>query len=187
MITPFIDIESSGLEPDKDLLLEVGVVVADLSSGEEIADFRFGLRYPGEVLDAVRDSCDPFVREMHDCSRLWLWLRNETDKVSPEGLDEALCHIAGIWLPDKPPLANFNAPFDRRWLALWAPRFVSTCLNHRCFDCSTLRETVAQVYPHGFGPQKQAEVHRAVPDARQALEYWRWYKAHVMSPYGRRV
>jgi oligoribonuclease len=190
MLQPWIDVETTGLDEHNDLLLEVGIVVTDGLLGDcaEVFDFKIGVQYPDDAVDAVLASND-YVRGMHTKSRLLEWLRMPENVVPPQDLDALLCAIGEAWAPDgcadKPPLANFNAPFDRRWLSVWAPKFVATRLHYRCFDLSTLRATVEAVYPHGFGPASTANVHRAVPDARAAVLYWKWYRQHVMNPYGR--
>ena len=190
MLAPFIDVETTGLDENKDVLLEVGVVVVDMPSGEEVADFRTGIGYASGMLSGFREQCNSFVREMHDKSLLWNWLTVPDNCIPLADLDGWLQSIAQLWLPAEspsalPPLMNFNAPFDWRWLNRYAPKFTQTCLHYRVFDISTLRASVAMTYPAGFGPQKGEDVHRAVPDCRQAIEYWRWYRAHVMTPYSR--
>lgn len=189
MLQPWIDCETTGLDENTHLLLEVGIVVTDglLGECEEVANFAIGAAYPPGVLEAA--PMTDFVRGMHERSRLWNWLRKPENTVPVEQLDDYLCTLGALWAQpnphDNPPLANFNAPFDRRWLARYAPKFVATCLHYRCFDVSTLRATVQAVYPEGYGPTGGADVHRAVPDARDAVKYWRWYRAHVMNPQGR--
>jgi oligoribonuclease (3'-5' exoribonuclease) len=191
MLAPFIDVETTDLNEHRDVLLEVGVVVVDMPSGEEIADFRTGIRYADGMLSGFRAQCPERVREMHDKSLLWNWLTLQDNTIALPELDGWLQAIAQLWLPcspaDLPPLCNFNAPFDWRWLNRAAPVFVQKCLHYRVFDLSTLRTSVAMIYPAGFGPQKGEEVHRSVPDCRQAIEYWKWYRAHVMTPYNRQL
>lgn len=197
MLVPFIDIESTGLHEDKDWLLEVGVVVVDMPSGEEIASFETGIYYPKDMLLAKRIEVGPktddpkefSVQGMHDRSGLWEYLTHRENTIDRSELPAWLCKIAELWLPckahERPSLSNFNAPFDWRWLHEYAPAFVDTCLHYRVFDLSTLRAANDMVYPKGFGPQKGEEKHRAVDDARAAVEYWKWYRSHVMTPYGR--
>jgi len=185
MLIPFIDIESTGLCSTKDWLLEVGVSVVDMPSGEEVFADSALIYYPPKLLLAKREECDPYVRDMHDRGGLWADLQVRENTVDRDKLDSWLCTIGQLWSPDKPPIANFNAPFDRNWLSEYAPEFVSTCLNHRCFDLSSAREMVRLVYPSGFGPQAGAGKHRALDDAREAVAYWKWFRSHIMTPYGR--
>jgi oligoribonuclease (3'-5' exoribonuclease) len=187
MLVPFIDIESTGLNEHKDWLLEVGVVVVDMPSGEEIATFETGIYYPTDMLDAQRVQCDSYVQGMHDRSGLWTALKQRENTIDRKELDGWLQKIAELWLPDPPlpSLSNFNAPFDWRWLHVYAPEFVSKCLHYRVFDLSTFRASVEMVYPKGFGPSAGKGLHRAVEDAREAVTYWKWYRQHVMTPYGR--
>jgi len=191
MLVPVIDVETTGLDENKNVLLEVGVVVVDMPSGEEIADFRTGIGYAAGMLQGFREQCNPFVQAMHDKSCLWNWLSNPENCIPLAELDGWLQGIAQLWLPcepsERPSLMNFNAPFDWRWLNRYAPGFVQKCLHYRVFDLSTLRTATAMVYPAGFGPQKGEEVHRSIPDCRQAVEYWKWYRSHVMTPYNRQL
>jgi oligoribonuclease len=183
----WIDIETTGLDPAKDLLLEIAVVLTTPDGAEEIADFRCGLTWPPDTLHAAREAADPYVQEMHTKNKLWDWMLRPEDKVVPDSLDNWLCTIGQLWAPERLPIGGFTPRFDREWLAVYAPRFVAECLNHRLFDMSTAREMVSRVYPAGFGPAEGEKLHRALGDCRDAIRYWQWFRANVMSPYGRRV
>lgn len=185
----FADFETSGRNPEKDLPLELGIV--GLEGDSILFERHYLFQWPAEIVHAVRDMAAPFVREMHSKNGLWdelLGLKEPehgTVKVEAEKFDERLYYFAyEHWNGKTPRIAGFNPGFDLGWLKAWAPKFAKDKIHYGVFDVSTLRESVALVYPQAWGPSRTDE-HRGVADCKAAIRYWQWYRANVMNPHHR--
>ena len=188
----WIDVETSGLNPQEDLLFEVGLIVTDDQLEERFRD-HWILQYDAAMLEAIQEICSPTVLEMHLKSGLWrdLAIPSGVNRIQPQQLDSAMMYAAyragSGWSQSQKVarIAGFNPGFDLNWLRVWAPKFASTCLHYGVFDSSTLREFVRYVYPTGWGPSQTKPQHRSLGDCQAALDYARWFRANVMSPYNR--
>lgn len=188
----FGDFETTGLDPDRDLPLELGLVLVN-DALEEVSQHRIVFGYTPEEISEAQASCAPVVREMHEKNGLWQDLLDpEVLKTDPTDLDLRLYgwahkhHVEGNWptqpMARRPELAGFNPAFDLRWLRRYAPSFVQDKLHYRPFNVSTLRDVVRLKYGCERGPSGEPE-HRGVADCLDALKYLRWFRVHVMSPY----
>jgi len=182
----FGDFETAGIDPDKDLPLEFGLVVTtdDL---EVLSEHRWIFLYPLAVVAALRSAC---TFEAHEKTGLWdeLSIAGACSAVAGARVvaladfDEALCKIADFG-DEKPELAGFGPHFDQRFLRRYAPDFLDR-LSYRLRDVRTLAQEVQLRYPTDWGP-KPGGSHRALDDCHAAISYLRWFRSHVMTPYGK--
>jgi oligoribonuclease (3'-5' exoribonuclease) len=187
----FTDFETTGLDPDNSLPLELGIVVTSDSLEQTKERRRYLFAYDRATLDTLRAGCG---YEGHEKSGLWYELYNLEAAQTPASgelrviplteLDASLCAMADTLLfrsDAKPQMAGFGVHFDQRILRRWAPEYLQ-CLHYRLRDVRTLAEEVRTKYgqwgPDAWGP------HRALPDCDAAIRYLRWYRLHAMSPYG---
>ena len=128
----WIDCEMSGLNPDKEFLLEIAVVI----TGPQLTP-----RIEGPVLvihqpDAVLDGMDKWNKGTHGRSGL-------IDKVKASTLtaEEAEAQILAFiarYVPKKAsPLCGNTVHQDRRFLVDYMPK-LEAYLHYRCLDVSTL-------------------------------------------------
>jgi oligoribonuclease len=184
----FGDFETTGLDPDRDAPLEFGMILVqdDLA----LIDSRtYTMRYPRDEIEAMRRAC---TFEQHEKSGLWDELLAAADGAAeglgrlicdPVDFDDRLCAVAARHFGgQQPELAGFGPHFDQRYLRRYAPRFLEL-LSHRLRDVRTLAQEVKSKYPTEWGPKAWGN-HRAMADCTAALEYLRWFRLHVMMPYG---
>jgi oligoribonuclease (3'-5' exoribonuclease) len=184
----FLDFETTGLDPTKHLPLEVGVF-CDSSGVQTEAHWLLAV----DVNEALAQA-DEFVQNMHAESGLWddlLAPPADEPLIERAALEGTLCAWWAQYAREaapkgrKPWIAGWNPAFDLGWLRVHAPSFAAVC-DYHTFDLSTLKQTCRAVYPGEVGPTLDARGrHRALSDCRSAVAYWRWYRSHVMSPYGR--
>lgn len=184
----FGDFETTGLDPDQDPPLEFGLILVD-DSLAVLDERQYTLRYPREVVEAMRRAC---TFDTHERTGLWSELLEVADgrveargKLSCEPLDfdDRLCAWgAQRFGGQQPELAGFGPHFDQRYLRRYAPRFLGL-LSHRLRCVRTLAQEVKHKYPLDWGPKPWGD-HRALGDCRAALEFLRWFRLHVMMPYG---
>lgn len=161
----FIDLETTGLDPLLDQMLEIGLVLADDEFHE--IDHLSVVVHAG--LSCLNDM-DPIVQEMHRSTGLW-------DEVLASNIGEDGAQaIVKAWLPATdgvimPGGSGFDH-FDRGFLKAHGWTDLLSRLHYGSVDVSPTRRLITMVDPEfewtfrgdGYGPP-----HRALADAADAL------------------
>lgn len=171
----WIDCEMTGLNPDKDVLIEVAALVTDsdlniLGDGVE-AVIR---PEPAEALQGM----DKVVREMHTASSL---LEDLDRGVSLQEAERRVLDYVKKWVPEakKAPLAGNSVHADKAFLRLGMPELMNH-LHYRIIDVSTIKELATRWYPgaRDSAPDKTGN-HRALGDIRDSIEELKHYRQTV--------
>ncbi|MCK5796107.1 MAG: oligoribonuclease [Deltaproteobacteria bacterium] len=176
----WMDLEMSGLDPDKERILEIAVIVTD-GRLEVVAE---GPELVVKQDDAILDAMDAWNREHHGASGL-------VDRVRASTMDDAAAaeEIRAFLqkhCPEKRcPLAGNSVHQDRRFLARYMPG-VEAYLHYRLVDVSTVKELVRRWLPTVYvGRPEKKGAHRALDDIRESIEELRYYWQHAfISPPG---
>ena len=173
----WIDCEMTGLNLEKDALIEVAALVTDfelnvLGDGVDVV-----VRPPREALDQM----DEFVRSMHEKSGLLDELASGTTLADAE--QQVLAYIREH-CPDgsRPPLAGNTVATDRSFLARDMQELESF-LHYRIVDVSSIKELSRRWYPRAYfaAPTKRGN-HRALADIQESIEELRYYREAVFVP-----
>ena len=173
----WIDLETTGLDPARDLVLECAYQVTSFAYPfSPLSKLRTVLTLAtDEDVTEAYGLADEKVREMHDAGGLWRDLRlgrSESEPATTIPLLEAdLLALSDGWPTgkSKPLLAGSSVHFDMAFLRRYMPRFAAR-LSYRIFDVSAawmvLRST-------GMQYEKAISPHRAGSDlaASQALAH----------------
>jgi oligoribonuclease len=166
----WIDMEMSGLVPDRDRILEVAMVVTD-SELNTIAEAPvFVLHQPDEVLEAM----DSWNKATHGKSGLVDKVRAST---STEAEVEALLiEFLKPLVPERTaPLCGNTVHQDRRFMARYMPAF-DAYLHYRIVDVSTLKELAKRWYPEVLAGVTKEGRHEALADIQESIEELRHYR-----------
>jgi oligoribonuclease len=170
----WIDMEMSGLVPDRDRILEVAMVVTDADLNTIAEAPVFVVHQPDEVLEAM----DSWNKSTHGKSGL-------VDKVRASTLDEAtvearlievLKPIVGARIA---PLAGNTVHQDRRFMARYMPAF-EQYLHYRIVDVSTLKELARRWRPDVLAGLAKEGRHEALADVYESIEELRHYRRHFL-------
>jgi oligoribonuclease len=171
----WIDLEMTGLDPTRHVILEIAAMVSD-GALEQV------VQGPDLVLAASEDTLavmEPFVAEMHAASGL-------LDAVRRARLDlaEAEAQILDFVRACVPssrvaPLAGNSVHADRAFLLRHMPT-LEGWLHYRNVDVSTVKELARRWYPDAYAsaPEK-AKGHRALADIRESIAELRYYRATI--------
>ena len=160
----WIDLEMTGLYPDRDRIIEIAVVVTDA---------QLNLRAEGPVFaihqsDATLDAMDNWNKGTHGKSGL-------IDRVKASTVDEAQAQAAVIdWLKKyvgagKSPMCGNSICQDRRFLANYMPQLESF-FHYRNLDVSTLKELAKRWKPEVYAGFKKRQLHTALADVHESID-----------------
>jgi oligoribonuclease len=172
----WVDCEMSGLDPERERLLEIAVII----TGPDLTP-----RIEGPVLvvhqtDAVLNGMDAWNKGTHGRSGL-------IDKVKASSLDEAqaeaelLAFIQRYVPKGASPLCGNTISQDRRFLVKYMPRLESW-LHYRNLDVSTLKELARRWKPAVYSAFKKQQKHTALADVHESIDELEHYRKHFILP-----
>jgi len=166
----WIDCEMSGLDPDKERLLEIAVIVTGPSLEPRIE---------GPVLvihqsDALLDAMDTWNQGTHGRSGL-------IDKVRASTLTEAqaeqqILDFLVRYVPkNTSPLCGNTISQDRRFLVNYMPK-LEAFFHYRNIDVSTLKELAKRWRPQLHAAFKKQQSHTALADVHESIDELVYYR-----------
>lgn len=169
--------EMSGLDPDKDRILEVAVLVTD-------GNLEIVAEGPNLIIhqpDTVLEGMDEWNTKHHGQSGLTQRVRESTmgeAEASAAILDFLTKHTQ----QRKAPLAGNSIHQDRRFVARYLPE-VENWLHYRNVDVSTVKELARRWYPKQYAerPSKKG-AHRAMDDLIESIEELKYYRNALFIP-----
>ena len=176
----WIDCEMTGLDPEKDVLVEIAALVTD----SELTVLGEGVDVVIHADEAALESMAPVVREMHGSSGLTEEIRSSTVTVAQA--EKAVLDYVREWVPvsGAAPLAGNSIGTDRRFLARYMPE-LDTHLHYRMIDVSSIKELCRRWYPRiYFGQPEKGMNHRALADIAESIRELAYYRraAFVQQP-----
>jgi len=170
----WIDMEMSGLVPERDRVLEVAMVVTDADLNTVAEAPVYVIHQPDEVLDAM----DSWNRSTHGKSGL-------VDKVRASTFTEAevearLVEFLKPIVPERTaPLCGNTVHQDRRFMVRYLPLF-DAYLHYRIIDVSTLKELAKRWRPDVLAGVTKEGKHEALADIHESIEELRHYRRHFL-------
>jgi len=171
----WIDLEMTGLFPDKDRIIEVAVVVTDAQMTMRVEGPVFAIHQSDETLDAM----DAWNKGTHGKSGL-------IDRVKASTIDEAAAEAQTIaWLQQfvpkgKSPMCGNSICQDRRFLANYMPQ-LEAYFHYRNLDVSTLKELARRWKPEILGGFSKAQAHTALADIHESIDELLYYRQHFLA------
>ena len=168
----WIDLEMTGLDPDRDVIIEAAVLITDadlniIADGPDIAIQRSTNEL--SVMNA-------WNRRTHHQSGLIKRVR--ASDVTIEQAAEQILEFVREWTVEgKAPLCGNSVHQDRRFLYGAMPKLIDW-LNYRIVDVSTIKELATRWYPE-MEPFVKQERHRALDDIRESIDELRWYRQQI--------
>ncbi len=166
----WLDCEMSGLDPEKEHLLEIAVVVTS-------ADLSVRIEGPVFVVhqsDAVLDAMDSWNKGTHGRSGL-------IDKVKASTVDEVeaekqLLEFIGRYIPKQgSPMCGNTIGQDRRFLVKYMPK-LEAYFHYRNLDVSTLKELAKRWKPAAYNAFKKQQAHTALADVHESIDELAHYR-----------
>jgi oligoribonuclease len=174
----WIDCEMTGLDLDRDQLVEIAVIVTEADLTELDEGINIVIR-PDDL--SILDGMDPVVVDMHTTSGL---LDLIPAGVSLQDAQAQVLDYVRKHVPEarKAPLAGSSVYVDRGFLARHMPD-LDAHLHYRLVDVSSVKEIARRWYPRAYfnSPEKKGN-HRALGDIRESIAELRYYRDAVFVP-----
>ena len=169
----WIDLEMTGLDTERDGILEIATVVTDgqlnvLAEGPELA-----IAHPLATLEAM----DEWNRNQHGGSGLWR-------RVLEEGVPLADAEARTLaflqeWVPaNASPMCGNSICQDRRFLHRLMPA-LERHFHYRNLDVSTLKELARRWSSAVLEGVKKTSAHTALSDVHDSIEELRHYRRYM--------
>ena len=170
----WLDMEMTGLDPDKDRIIEIAIVVTD-SQLKALAEAPVAVVHQA---DAVLDAMDDWNRSTH--SRSGLIDKVKASRLSEASAEDQLIAFLAQHVPAKTsPMCGNSICQDRRFLARHMPR-LEAYFHYRNLDVSTLKELAKRWKPEvAKGLSKQGK-HEALADIYESIEELKYYREHLL-------
>jgi oligoribonuclease len=167
----WIDLEMSGLDIQRDKILEIAVVVTDGKLEQLVHGPQLVIHQSKEILENMDEWCirthtnSGLVQEVEKSTVT----EREAEQIV---MDFLLLHTC----PGEVPLAGSSVHVDRQFLQRDMQR-ITDHLHYRIVDVSSIKELVARWYPkrlRGFGGD-----HRAAADIMASIAQLKYYRNSV--------
>ncbi len=171
----WIDLEMTGLEPDKEKIIEIATIVTDKDLNVLAEGPMMAVHQPQSLLDSMDNWCT----KHHGQSGL-------TERVINSHIDESQAENATIeflqqWVgKGQSPMCGNSIGQDRRFLVRYMPK-LHDYFHYRNLDVSSLKELVKRWKPEiqaGFSKQNK---HLALDDIKESIQELSYYREHFIN------
>ena len=172
----WIDLEMTGLSPERDRIIEIAVVVTDPLLARRVEGPVFAIHQS----DAVLAGMDSWNTGTHGRSGL-------TDRVKASTVDEAhaerevIAFLQRYVGRGRSPMCGNSICQDRRFLAATMPA-LEAFFHYRNLDVSTLKELARRWKPDILAGFRKAQAHTALADIKESIEELSYYREHFLRP-----
>lgn len=170
----WLDCEMTGLDPERDRIIEIAVVV----TGPNLEP-----RIEGPVLvvhqsDAQLDLMDAWNKGTHGKSGLTDKVRAST--VSEEQAEQQVLEFVARYVPKQAtPMCGNSIGQDRRFLVKYMPK-LEAWFHYRNLDVSTLKELARRWRPEVYTAFKKRQLHTALADVHESIDELVHYREHFL-------
>jgi oligoribonuclease len=161
----WIDLEMTGLDVRKDVIIEVACEVTDFSF-KTLATYEAIIKHPDHLLDNMNE----WSRQQHAASGLTDRIKNE-GREEKEVVHELVGFIKAQFGGEPAVLAGNSIHNDRNFIRKWWPQ-VEEILHYRMLDVSSLKILMQSKYGVNFGKR---EIHRAFDDIQASIAELQYY------------
>lgn len=171
----WIDLEMTGLIPEKDRIIEIATIVTDAYLNVLEEGPVFAISQPKGRLDAM----DEWNTRQHNSSGLVQRVLAST--VSEEQAEEETITFLSKYLEGGvSPMCGNTICQDRRFLARYMPR-LEAFFHYRHIDVSTIKELARRWLPQAYkNAEKKESSHLALDDIRDSINELSYYRKQFL-------
>jgi oligoribonuclease len=172
----WIDLEMTGLKPERDAIIEIATIVTDKELNVVAEGPNLAIHQPDEVLAAM----DEWNQKQHGNSGL-------VQRVRASGISTAqaeartIAFLTQFVAPGASPMCGNSICQDRRFLARLMPD-LEHFFHYRNLDVSTLKELARRWAPGVVDGVVKEGTHLARADVLDSIRELRHYRAKLFAP-----
>ncbi len=168
----WVDMEMTGLDPDKEGIIEIASVLTDwdlhvIENGPHMV-----IHQPEKLLKKM----DEWNQKQHKKSGLIEEVRTSKNTVK-QAEKQTLEFVKKFCDPKRVFLSGNAVHHDRRFMMKYMPK-LSDYLHYRHIDVSSIKALVQYWYPKAKETPKKTDTHRALSDIHESIDELRYYRAH---------
>jgi len=170
----WIDLEMTGLDPQKDSIIEIATIVTDS---------RLNVLGEGPMLaihqsDAVLAGMDEWNTKQHGQSGLTQRVKNSV-VTEAEAERQTIAFLQQFVGPRQSPMCGNSICQDRRFLARCMPT-LEAFFHYRNMDVSTVKELARRWSPEVFNGFSKESSHLALNDIHDSINELKYYREHFI-------
>ncbi|AHE66056.1 oligoribonuclease [Legionella oakridgensis] len=170
----WIDLEMTGLDPERERIIEIATVVTDA---------RLNVLAEGPVLavhqeEALLASMDDWNTRQHHQSGLVKRVR-ESEVSEAQAEELTLTFLSQYLDQGQSPMCGNSICQDRRFLYKYMPK-LAAFFHYRNLDVSTLKELAARWHPKILSGVTKQSKHLALEDIKDSIAELAYYRQHFM-------
>ena len=170
----WLDCEMTGLDPERDRLIEIAVVVTGPNLEPRIEGPVFAIHQSEAQLDLM----DAWNKGTHGKSGLTERVRAST-VTEAEAERQTLDFISKYVPKQGSPMCGNSIGQDRRFLVKYMPT-LEAWFHYRNLDVSTLKELSKRWRPEVYASFKKRQLHTALADVQESIDELAHYREHFL-------
>ena len=170
----WIDLEMTGLLPEKDRIIEIATVVTD----KDLNVLGEGPVYAISQPQAMLDGMDEWNTRQHGKSGLTVRVQNSTT-TEVEAETKTIEFLSEFLAPHQSPMCGNSICQDRRFLARYMPN-LEAFFHYRNLDVSTLKELARRWNPKACEGLVKSGQHLALADIHESIDELKHYRTHFL-------
>lgn len=169
----WLDMEMTGLDPNKNVVIEVAVVITDSELNILAESPSYAISQPAEELAKM----DKWNVSTHTRSGL-------LERITTSGIELAEAEKQILKLLKKyvakgsSPLCGNTIHQDRKFMVLYMP-ILEEYLHYRNIDVSSIKELARRWNPSIYDGFKKHNKHEALADIHESIEELKYYRQHL--------
>ncbi|KAH8278737.1 hypothetical protein KR018_008111 [Drosophila ironensis] len=170
----WMDLEMTGLDIEKDKVLEVACIITDKDLNVKSEGPCFAINHPPEVYETMNEWC---MKHHYESG---LVDRCKSSQVTPEQADQLLLSYLKDNIPQRAcPLGGNSIYMDRLFIRKFMPQ-VDEYLHYRIVDVSSIKELAKRWHPDvATAAPKKTFAHRSLDDILETIKELQYYKQHL--------
>ena len=170
----WLDCEMTGLDPEKERIIEIAVVVTGPQLTPRIEGPVLAIHQSDELLDKM----DNWNKGTH--GRSGLIDKVKASAVTEQDAEAQILAFLAQYLPKgASPLCGNTISQDRRFLVKYMPK-LEAFLHYRNVDVSTFKELAKRWRPEVYNSFKKRQSHTALADVHESIDELEHYRTHFL-------
>ncbi len=166
----WIDLEMTGLDPDKDVIIEIATLVTDANLNLLAEGPVFAVHQSDEILNGM----DEWNTNQHGKSGLTQRVR-ESKINAAQAEEETIAFLQNWVAKGKSPICGNSICQDRRFLVRGMPK-LENYFHYRNLDVSTIKELARRWKPEVLAGVKKSGAHLAMDDIKDSVAELKHYR-----------